>query len=132
VTSPRPRHAARLARCVAFAVIAGALIAATPAHHSWSTHYDLTQSKQVSGTIAQVLMQSPHAALVLDVETDDGRSERWRVEWASPSRLRDRGVTAKTLRKGERLSVTGNPHRDPGTKSLHAESVRRMSDGREL
>lgn len=113
-------------------MVASALIAATPAHHSWATHYDLTKSTQIYGTVAQVLFKSPHAAIMLDVETDKGQRERWRVEWASPSRLHDRGVTAKTLRPGERLSVSGNPHRDEKTKSLHAESVRRMSDGQEL
>jgi hypothetical protein len=126
------RRAGRGARRAALGIAASVLSAATPAHHSWSTHYDLTQSRQIYGTVAQVVLKSPHAAIMLDVDTDDGRSERWRIEWASPSRLHDRGVTAKTLRAGERLSVTGHPHRDEETKSLHAESVRRMSDGREL
>lgn len=101
------------------------------AHHSWSAEYDLSRSAYVSGTVARIAFRNPHSALVLDVKTDDGRQERWTVEWASPQRLRDRGVTDKTLRVGDALFVTGNPHRDVKVKSLRAVSVRR-ADGSEV
>jgi len=101
------------------------------AHHSWSAEYDLSRSAHVSGTVAHIAFRNPHSALVLDVKTDDGRRERWTVEWASPQRLRDRGVTDKTLRVGDALFVSGNPHRDVNVKSLRAVSVRR-ADGSEI
>lgn len=69
---------------------------------------------------------------MLDVETPDERVERWRLEWGSPQRLRDRGVTEGTLKPGDRLTVDGNPHRDAAEKSLRVESMRRMSDGLQL
>jgi hypothetical protein len=86
----------------------------------------------VSGTVARVLLRNPHSALVVNVmNADNGRLERWTVEWASPQRLRDRGVTERTLRAGEAVLVTGNPHRDAKVKSLRAVSVRR-GDGSEV
>jgi hypothetical protein len=120
-------------RQVAIGLCAAAL-AATPlwAHHSWSIDYDLSQSKRISGTVHRVIFQSPHSAIMIDVETADGGSERWRVEWGSPTRLRDRGVDGNTLREGDEVAVIGHPHRDPEMKSLHFESLVRSSDGLQL
>jgi len=110
-----------------------AIGAAAPAgaHHSWSGEYDVRQSAFVSGTVARVLIRNPHSALILDVRGADGRTERWTVEWASPQRLRDRGVTQRTIRVGESVSVSGNPHRDANARFLRALSVRR-ADGTEI
>ena len=102
------------------------------AHHSWSADYDLSRSAYVSGSITRVLIRNPHSAIILAVSTDKGRPEQWTVEWASPQRLRDRGVTAADLRVGDALFVTGNPHRDAKVKSLRAVSVRRAGDGSEI
>jgi uncharacterized membrane protein YfcA len=101
------------------------------AHHSWSGEYDVRQSAFLSGTVARVLIRNPHSALVLNVTDENGRTERWTVEWASPQRLRERGVTQQAIRLGESVFVSGNPHRDPKVKSLRALSVRR-SDGTEI
>ena len=92
-------------RHVAIGLCAAALVA-TPlyAHHSWSIDYDLSQSKRIYGTVHRVIFQSPHSAILIDVETADGQSERWRVEWGSPTRLRDRGVDGNTLRAGDEVA----------------------------
>jgi hypothetical protein len=99
------------------------------AHHSWSASYDLARSTRINGVVSQVRYQSPHSALMIDVETAEGRTERWTVEWASPSRLRERGVTESTIRGGDHLIIDGNPHREPATKSLRLERLLRSSDG---
>ena len=113
------------------AAIAGLAASSVAAHHSWSTHYDLSRSTSVSGTLRRVIFRNPHSALVLHVKTENGREEQWTVEWGSPQRLRERGVTEGTLRVGDSLFVTGNPHRDAETKSVRALSVRR-EDGTEV
>jgi Family of unknown function (DUF6152) len=119
-------------RIVAIFGLVALASAGADAHHSWSADYDLAQSKRLVGTIARVQFQNPHSAIMLDVETPDERVERWRLEWGSPQRLRERGVREGTLKAGDRLTVTGNPHRQDGEKSLRVESLRRMSDGLEL
>ena len=113
---------------------AAAACEASPAaaHHSWSAEYDVSRSTYISGSVSRVLLRNPHSSLVLNVSTENGRTERWIVEWASPQRLRDRGVTAQTLRVGDALLVTGNPHRDADVRSLRALSVRRSSDGMDV
>jgi DNA/RNA endonuclease YhcR with UshA esterase domain len=110
-----------------------AIAAAGPvsAHHSWSAEYDLSRSTYVTGTVVRVLMRNPHSALVVNVNADNGRQERWTVEWASPQRLRERGVTERSLRAGERVQINGNPHRDSKVRALRAVSVRR-GDGTEI
>lgn len=113
------------------ALTAGLAAATGSAHHSWSAEYDLSRTTLVSGTIARVLIRNPHSALVVNVGGRDGRREQWTVEWGSPQRLRDRGVTEATLRVGESLVVTGNPHRDDDVRSVRAVSVRR-ADGTEV
>lgn len=125
VTSPR---LATLTVCLATG------LSSSPAspHHSWSAHYDLSRSTFISGTVARVSFRYPHSALVLNVDAANGRAERWTVEWASPQRLRERGVTERTVRIGDALLVTGNPHRDPKVRSLRVESLRRAADGEEL
>jgi hypothetical protein len=122
--------AARAAALLGAAVFAAAQPAS--AHHSWSADYDLSRSAHVSGSITRVMIRNPHSAIVLAVNADNGRSEQWTVEWASPQRLRDRGVTAEDLRIGDELFVTGNPHRNAKIKSLRAVSVRRAGDGSEI
>ena len=115
--------------------LAATVLLLTPpahAHHSWSANYDLSQSKEIIGTVSRVKFQSPHTAIVISVETADGRRERWTVEWGSPHRLRERGVTETTIRPGDLVFVSGNPHRNPSTRSLHLQSLRRVSDGLEL
>jgi hypothetical protein len=116
------QDAVALLAALAFAVPAAA-------HHSWSASYDLAQSTRISGVVSQVRYQSPHSALLVDVETAEGRTERWTVEWASPSRLRERGITEHTIRGGDYLMIDGNPHRNPAEKSLRLERLRRGSDG---
>jgi hypothetical protein len=108
------------------------MASAASAHHSWSAEYDVGRSTYISGTLARVMLQNPHSALVLNVTNENGRQERWTVHWGSPQRLRERGITATTLNVGAKLFVTGNPHRDAKVKSLRALSVRRADDGTEL
>ena len=113
------------------AVAAGLAAGSTAAHHSWSAEYDLARSTYLNGTVSRVLLRNPHSALELNVEAEDGRRERWTVEWASPQRLRERGVTQETLRSGDSVFVTGNPHRDPKVRSVRATSVR-DGEGQEI
>ena len=116
----------RTVSAIRFLFVAALVITAgnrAAAHHSWSADYDLSRSTSISGTLVRVMIRNPHSALVLNV-TKDGRQERWTVEWASPQRLRERGVTAESLTVGDRLLVTGNPSRDPEARFLRVLSVR--------
>jgi hypothetical protein len=107
------------------------VVSSAAAHHSWAADYDLSRSTTITGTVSRVMFRNPHSAVMLYVEDDNGRRELWTVEWGSPQRLRERGVTERTLRQGDELLVTGNPHRNAKTRSLRALSVR-GPDGNEV
>ena len=109
----------------------GSLVTSSAAgHHSWAAEYDLSRSTTIAGTVSRVMIRNPHSAVMLHVD-NDGRREIWTVEWGSPQRLRERGITDRTLRQGDELLVTGNPHRNSKTRSLRALSVR-GEDGNEI
>jgi hypothetical protein len=116
-------------RRIAAALLAIAAALPAAAHHSWSASYDLARSSRISGVVTRVLYQSPHSALVVDVDAAGGGTERWTVEWASPSRLRERGITEDTIRSGDHLIIDGNPHREPATRSLRLQKLLRSRDG---
>ena len=100
------------------ALISTGFVTPVEAHHSWSTDYDGRVSVTLVGTIGRLVYRSPHSTVMLDVETDNGRTQRWYLEWDSPSNLRGRGI-----------DVQGAPHRDPQTRAIHLQSLRRLSDG---
>jgi hypothetical protein len=109
-----------------------ALLAPAPsvhAHHSWSTNYDASRTIAVTGVIARMVFRNPHSSIVLAVRNDVGEVEQWIIEWGSPQGLRERGVDQNTLRAGDALRVRGDPHRNPKTRSIHMESLIRLSDG---
>jgi hypothetical protein len=124
--------AGMLAAAAGLAVAAVLAMSPVSAHHSWSTEYDLSRSTSMSGTVTRVMFQSPHSALLLEVATADGGEERWTAHWGSPQRLRERGITEGTVRAGDVLLVTGNPHRDPEVKEVRVVSLRRAKDGSEI
>jgi hypothetical protein len=109
-----------------------ALLAPAPfarAHHSWSTNYDASKTIAVTGVISRMVFRNPHSSIVLNVRNNAGKVEQWTIEWGSPQGLRERGVDQNTLRAGDALRVRGDPHRNPKTRSIHMDSLIRLSDG---
>ena len=105
-------------------------IAPADGHHSWSANYDASKTVSVVGVITQLRYRSPHSVILLEVPNQEtGRNERWTLEWGSPRGLRERGVDNRTLKVGDRLSVSGTAHRKPSTRSIHLQSLTRLSDG---
>jgi hypothetical protein len=84
------------------------------AHHGGDDAAIFKGSKQVdlTGVIVEVEWFNPHAFLRIDVTDAAGRVTRWRLELASPNTLTRQGWTRESLRKGDRVSVTGRPARD--------------------
>ena len=107
------------------AIIAAGTAGSLSAHHSYSS-YDTNTLVEVVGVLDQFEWIAPHS--LIKVTDDEGRS--YIFEWQAPFSLQRRGVQQDTLKKGERLIVTGNPHRDFETnRILNFKSVKRMADG---
>ena len=97
-------------RVLSSAACAVLLCAATAAaHHAFSPVYDSTKTTSVSGVVVEFRFVNPHAMLTLDVKDESGRVEKWTVEFAGQLNLAEVGWTKESLKRGEQITVTGNP-----------------------
>ena len=117
-------------RSVLFAALA-AVAGATPlvAHHSFAAHYLEEQTWTVPGVLVEFEYKSPHAWIHVTTQDESGTLVKFSAEWASPSRLQQRGITAETFRPGDRLIITGAPGRNPADRRIHLKTIERPADG---
>jgi hypothetical protein len=108
-----------------------ALVAArtTPyGHHSIAGVYDASQRVTIEGVVTRFHFVNPHPFVVVDVTGDGGASTQWRLELDNRSELTDVGMTAETLKPGDRIVVTGSRARS-GSQELYVRRLDRPADG---
>lgn len=89
---------------IAIALSGAAITGPAFAHHGWAT-YDSSKQQKVTGTIAQLQWEQPHAVVWL---TRDGKREEI---WLSPlQRMADRGLRKEALSTGKTVTVDVQPH----------------------
>jgi hypothetical protein len=81
------------------------------AHHSRAM-FDLRQPRTLTGTVREFQWTNPHCYIQLTVRDAAGRDEEWSVEMGSPIHLQGRGWGKRTLRPGDRVTVTVSPLRN--------------------
>ena len=99
------------------------------AHHSFQATYDQNKTIKIEGKIAQFLIRSPHSFVQILAPDENGKMQRWAVEWQGAAQLVDSGITKDTMRSGDPVIVTGNPGRDPADHRLRMVTITRTSDG---
>jgi hypothetical protein len=111
-------------------VIAILLLRAIPAfgHHSIAS-YDLVHGTVLEGLVTGFVWENPHAHIYLDLAAEN-QVERWTIELESPKVLQSLGWNKDTLKKGDRISVTGGRAKN-GSLELRAAYIQ-MPDGRKL
>jgi hypothetical protein len=87
------------------------LASGVSAHHSQS-EYDLKAKVEVEGAVTKVEWRSPHAWIYVDVTSNTGDTVNWSFELPSPVTLMRRGWTRDSLKRGDRVRVTGAPARN--------------------
>ena len=116
--------------CIMGAWIVFAL-AAVPAsaHHSATATYIHGQVVKIEGTLKEFIWRNPHS--FMKVETTDAKGEKllWTIEGAAPQQLTEGGLTASTLRAGDKVIVTGYPGRIAEDHRLLLQVLERPSDG---
>jgi uncharacterized protein DUF6152 len=95
-----------------FALLVGVTFAATgapaSAHHSFAM-FDALHPKEISGTVKEFRFVSPHTILIVTVKGQDGVAKDWILEGGAPGlQVRD-GMTSKSLKPGDEITVTINP-----------------------
>ena len=117
-----------------FALIAAVLAVsgATPqAHHSISSVYDSSRRVTLEGVVTQFQLVNPHPFLVIDVADgrgDAGKAQSWRLEMDNLWELAAIGITAGTLRPGDRVRVSGSLARAQDQR-LYLLRLDRAADG---
>lgn len=103
-------------------------LVSSAAHHSFSAEFDIGRPVELTGTVVEIEWTNPHAWLHVETVTEDGTRERWAVELLGINALIQSGINPRTVKAGDRLTVTGFGARD-GTNAANASSVARTETG---
>jgi len=123
----RARPTARRALAIVFATLSVCAVPAR-AHHSIAGAYDERQRVTIDGTMTQFQFVNPHPFVIVDVRTETGATEEWTLELDNRRELVEVGVTAATLKPGDRLIVTGSPGRAQ-PRTMYVRKLERRADG---
>lgn len=105
--------------------------AAALAHHSFSAEFDVGRPVNVTGTVTELEWTNPHAWIHLDVTDAQGTTQTWSVELLGINALIRSGISPKTVKPGDQLTVTGFGARN-GTNTANASTVSRAETGESL
>ena len=114
-----------LVALIAVCVLVGAQLSA---HHSFAATYLEDQSVTIEGQIVQFLLRNPHSFVHVMVKEKDGTTNRYVVEWGSPSQLQGK-VSRDTLKPGDEVVITGNPGRNAADHRVRLLTFKRPKDG---
>lgn len=107
-------------------------VAAFPvaAHHSFAAEFDDKQPVKLEGTVVKFEFMNPHSWIHMDVKTEDGTVERWKVETGSTNALFRRGWRKDSLRTGDHVTIDAFRAKD-GSHTANASQVK-LPDGRQI
>ena len=111
---------------VLIASLVAAALAGVPAaaHHSYSA-YQLDLIIQIDGTLESFEWINPHS--LLKIRTADAT---YTVEWRAATQMPRVGIDKDFLKHGDRVIVTGNPHRELVRNGVvNLKTILRPSDG---
>jgi uncharacterized protein DUF6152 len=116
--------------CVPAFVILMLVSAVAPlaAHHSWPITYDRLVT--VKGTVVEFKWANPHPMMTLEVQANDGKTEKWLVGGPAIIRMEANGWTKSTVKPGDVITGIGYQFAD-GQKVLRLERIV-LADGKEL
>src|SRR5690606_8665452 len=89
--------------------------------------YDDSRQVTVEGEVAEFRLVAPHPLLVIDVDAG-GATQSWRLEMDNRFELLDIGMTAETLKAGDRVIAAGSASRTEPHR-LYLRKLERPADG---
>ncbi len=128
-----PKKRACLNQCTAACVMAAMFGAAAPAtaHHSFAMYQPW--SLTIKGTVSAFQWTNPHVVLqVLVPPEGGGAAQQWSFETSSPAVLSRAGWTRRSIKVGDRVSVTFSPLRDGSQGGGQLNSVTLLDTGQKL
>ena len=119
-------------RRIAWLIVIGSCAIALPltrahalAHHSIAGMYDSSKEATVDGVITQFRFVSPHPSIELK---DTRTGQAWQVELDNRREFEDIGVTADTLKPGDRVIIVGSLGRREANR-MYGRRLNRPADG---
>ena len=119
-------------KLVAVAILAVAVVGMVGnayGHHG-NAAYD-TRTVTVKGVITEWKWTNPHTFLKFDAKDEKGEVIHWVGEWNAPSTLVNFGITAKSFKVGDQVTVTMQGMAKGGTNVGRVTKVI-TPDGQEL
>jgi hypothetical protein len=99
------------------------------AHHG-NAAYD-NRTVTIKGVVTEWKWTNPHTFLKIDSKDENGEVVHWIGEWNAPSTLVNFGITAKSFKVGDEVTVTMRGMAKGGTNVGRVEKVI-TPDGQEL
>ena len=100
---------------------------AAHAHHSIAAVYDGSRQQRLEAVVAEFQFVNPHPFVIVTVATG-GAEESWRLEMDNRFELQGVGMSAETLKPGDRVVVTGSLGRTE-PRTLYIRRLDRPADG---
>jgi hypothetical protein len=119
----------RIFVCCVAVLAAGAVAGPLSAHHGGAA-FDQGQSVTYQATMTELQFNNPHVLLFFDVKNAKGETENWSGWLTAPNKLSRAGWTKRTLNAGDKVTVTGTPHK----AGSHVIQIRKLvgPDGKDL
>ena len=92
------------------AVAACALPWSAGAHHS-TANFDRTKTETLRGVVKYFAFTNPHSIMDLEVQTESGDKQMFKVFTVGKVLMKRYGWTEKDVKAGDMVTVTGNPDR---------------------
>lgn len=90
---------------------------AAHAHHSVTANFDVSREIEIRGTVIDFKLRSPHSSLVVHGRAYengtplDDTDQDWEIESSALKGLKNRGISADSIKPGDVIVVVGAPHR---------------------
>ena len=97
-------------------------------HHSFSAEFDIGRPVELTGTVTSLEWTNPHTWVFIDTEDEQGNKQSWAIELLGINVLLRSGMTPKTVKPDDVLTITGYGSRD-GTNTANASSVTKKETG---
>jgi hypothetical protein len=97
------------------------------AHHS-TAGFNRTKTITIKGTVRAFEWTNPHVWIWIDVPGSDGKVRSWGIESANLSMAARMGMSRKTFKPGDKVTMQINPRKDGASSGSFRRAT--FEDGR--